>query len=510
MRALGHPRKPAPLFRGGLPARNVCGITRIASPGPLFARRPVKSPRPARDRSGQTQPGACLSMADRIEIKVPDIGEFTDIPVIEVLVSSGDTVEADESLITLESDKATMEVPSPAAGVIVEMRVALEDTVSEGDVVAVLEASDAPQAAESEQSEPADTPPPEAKETESEAAEKEPQKPHKSKQPEQAAPVSAGKRQSPPVSTGVATTLPSRVPYASPAIRMFARELGVDLARVSGSGRKQRILREDVTAFVKSVMSGQAQAATPGFEVAPPPKVDFSKFGDIERLELSRINKISAKFLHRNWVTIPHVTHNDHSDVTALEAFRKENKAKAQEQGFKLTPLVFLIKACVAAMKEFPRFNASLDQSGEHLVLKKYFHIGIAVDTPDGLVVPVLRDCDSKTKAELALELVETSQRARDGKLKPQDLQGGCFSISSLGGIGGASFSPIINAPEVAILGVSRSKMEPVWDGKEFQPKLMMPLSLSYDHRVIDGAAAARFTRFLAEHLENPEHLDLE
>ena len=452
-------------------------------------------------------------MADRIEIKVPDIGEFTDVPVIEVLVSSGDTVEADQSLITLESDKATMEVPSPAAGVIVELKVALEDSVSEGDVVAILETAGTEEAQPGEADDSGEDEPEVAEEQPAESAtgspDKSPEEPKKQQAPEPARAVSAGKRQSPPVSTGLATTMPSNVPYASPAIRMFARELGVDLGRVTGSGRKQRILREDVTAFVKQVMSGQAQPATPGFEVAPPPKVDFAKFGEVEREELSRINKISARFLHRNWVTIPHVTHNDHADVTELEAFRKANKEKAQQQGYKLTPLVFLIKACVAALKEFPRFNASLDEGGEHLVLKKYFHIGIAVDTPDGLVVPVLRDCDTKSKVDLAKELVETSQRARDGKLKPQDLQGGCFSISSLGGIGGSSFSPIINSPEVAILGVSRSKMEPVWDGKEFKPRLMLPLSLSYDHRVIDGAAAARFTRFLAEHLENPEHLEL-
>jgi pyruvate dehydrogenase E2 component (dihydrolipoamide acetyltransferase) len=291
-------------------------------------------------------------------------------------------------------------------------------------------------------------------------------------------------------------------------VRRFARELGVDLARVTGSGRKQRILRDDVTAFVKSVMTGGAQPAA-GFEVAPLPKVDFSRFGETERQPLSRINRISSKVLHRNWVTIPHVTQHDLADVTELEAFRKANKATAADQGFKLTPLVYLIKASVAALREFPRLNSSLDADGEHLVLKKYFHIGIAVDTPDGLVVPVLRDCDEKSPTDLARELVETSARAREGKLSPKDLQGGCFSISSLGGIGGTAFSPIINAPEVAILGVSRTRMEPVWDGEAFQPRLMMPLSLSYDHRVIDGAAAARCARFLAEYLEDPEHLVL-
>ena len=446
-------------------------------------------------------------MSNRIEIKVPDIGEFIDVPVIEVLVSEGEQVDAEQSLVTLESDKATMEVPSPAAGVIVELRVGLDDTVSERDVIAVIEVEEA--AAESPQ------PQAEPEEQKSKPAEppSSPAKPAPIPVPETKTDVTvpgAGPRQSPPVSTGVDTTLPAGVPYASPAVRAFARELGVDLLRVDGSGRKQRILRDDVTAFVKSVMSGTAApAVSPGFEVAPQPRVDFSKFGDTELLALSRINKIAARFLHRNWVRIPHVTHNDHANVTEMEVFRKANSARALEQGYKLTPLMFLIKACVAALKEFPRFNASLDPDGEHLVLKKYFHIGIAVDTPDGLVVPAIRDCDKKSPSELAMELLETSKRARDGKLTPKDLQGGCFSISSLGGIGGSSFSPIINAPEVAILGVSRSRMEAVWDGEEFQPRLMLPLSLSYDHRVIDGAAAARFTRFLAEYLEDPEHLVL-
>jgi len=439
-------------------------------------------------------------VSKRIEIKVPDVGDYSDIPVIEVLVAEGERVKIEQSLVTLESDKATMEIPSPAAGVIVELRVGLDDTVSEHDVIAVLEAEEASKEPEDEQSPAAvDSPRSEVAAAKSTTA--------------QAGPIAgpdAGPRQSPPVSTGVNTTMPGSVPYASPAIRAFARELGVDLLRVVGTGRKQRILRGDVTAFVKSVMSGTATvAATPGFEVAAQPKVDFSKFGETELMALSRINKISAKFLHRNWVRIPHVTHNDHSDVTELEAFRQANKAKAAEAGYKLTPLVFLIKASVAALEAFPKFNASLDADGENLVLKKYFHIGIAVDTPDGLVVPVIRDCDQKSTSQLAVELVEASKRAREGKLTPKDLQGGCFSISSLGGIGGLSFSPIINAPEVAILGVSRSRMEPVWDGESFKPRLMMPLSLSYDHRVIDGAAAARFARFLAEYLEDKKHLVL-
>jgi len=460
-------------------------------------------------------------MGERVEIKVPDIGDFTDVPVIEVLVSAGDRVEQDQSLITLESDKATMEVPSPKAGKIVELNVALEDTVSEGDTVAVLEADEDAEDEEAaerpretdeaegqeEQEEPA--PQRESGEEPGQASQSQ-DKPASEAERSRDAAVDAGPRQSPPVRMGTGTTLPDRVPYASPSIRQFARELGVDLFRVKGSGRKGRIVRENVTAFVKSVMSGTAQPAESSFDVAPPPKVDFSKFGETELQALSRINRISSRVLHRNWVTIPHVTQHDLADVTELEAFRKANKAAAAEQGFKLTPLVFLIKASVAALREFPKFNASLDKDGENLVLKKYYHIGIAVDTPDGLVVPVLRDCDQKSPAELAKELVETSARAREGKLTPKDLQGGCFSISSLGGIGGTSFTPIINAPEVAILGVSRNRTEAVWDGESFQARQLMPLSVSYDHRVIDGAAAARFTRFLAEYLENPDHQVLE
>ncbi len=450
-------------------------------------------------------------MSNRIEIKVPDIGEFTDVPVIEILVSAGEHVEAEQSLLTLESDKATMEVPSPAAGVIAQLRVKLDDTVSEDDVLAVLEADEVG----SGEAESAPAQAPEAEETRAAGA------PIAKQQPAPATPSpatprpvpggpGAGPRTSAPLSVGIDTTLPGRVPYASPAVRRYARELGADLLRLTGTGRGQRILKEDVTAFVKSVMSAKpAPAPGLGFDIASPPRVDFSRYGDTRRQELSRINKISSKFLHRNWLSIPHVTHNELADVTELEAFRQAHKAQAAEQGFKLTPLVFLIKACVAALENFPKFNASLDPDGQHLVLKSYFNIGIAVDTPDGLVVPVIRDCDAKSTSELALELVAASKRARDGKLTPKDLQGGCFSISSLGGIGGTSFSPIINAPEVAILGVSRSRMEPVWDGEAFQPRLMMPLSLSYDHRVIDGASAARFARFLAEHLENPEHLNI-
>ncbi len=450
-------------------------------------------------------------MTRLIEIKVPDIGDFSDIPVIEVLVAVGDSVEAEQSLVTLESDKAMMEVPAPVAGVIRELRVAVDDTVSENDVVAIIEAE---KIAESTQSE---TETPVAPDT-AQPAKTEPPPPQQvlARQPPPVpaspAPPSTGSRQSPPVPMDANATLPGKTPYASPAIRRFARELGVDLFRVAGSSRGGRIVRHDVTGFVKSVMSAAVAPAPTGglgFDLPPPPKVDFSRYGEIELKPLSKIQKISGAYLHRNWVSIPHVTQNDLADTTDMEVYRKVNAAKAKEQGFKLTPLVFLIKASVAALKKFPNFNASLDETRENLVLKKFFHIGIAVDTPGGLVVPVIRDCDQKDIFQLAAELGDLSQRARDGKLKPIEMQGGCFSISSLGGIGGTSFTPIINAPEVAILGVSRSSMRPQWDGETFQPRLMLPLCLSYDHRVIDGANGARFIRYLATCLEDIESMDL-
>jgi pyruvate dehydrogenase E2 component (dihydrolipoamide acetyltransferase) len=445
-----------------------------------------------------------------IEIKVPDIGDFSDIPVVEVLVAVGDSVETEQSLLTLESDKAMMEVPAPVAGVIRELRVAVDDTVSEGDVVVVLEAEEV---AEPTEPGPETQPEPDKAhkvETESSAPQQVPT-PRHTPGPAIPAPALAGSRQSPPVPMDADATLPAKTPYASPAIRRFARELGVDLLRVTGSSRGGRIVREDVTGFVKSVMAGAAAPASGGlgFDLPPPPKVNFSRYGEIELQPLSKIQKVSGAYLHRNWVSIPHVTQNDLADTTDLEVYRKANAARAQEQGFKLTPLVFLIKASVAALKKFPAFNASLDASGENLVLKKYFHIGIAVDTPGGLVVPVIRDCDQKDIFQLAAELAELSQRARDGKLKPIEMQGGCFSISSLGGIGGTSFTPIINAPEVAILGVSRSSLRPQWDGETFRPRMMLPLCLSYDHRVIDGANGARFTRYLAACLEDFESMDL-
>ena len=445
-------------------------------------------------------------MTHQVEIKVPDIGDFSDIPVIEVLVAAGDSVEADQSLLTLESDKATMEVPAPVAGVIRQVRVMLGDTVSEGDVVVVIEADEVTEPAVSEAEVQPGVEKKQATTTSAEAPVSPP-----APVTARPAPPSAGSRQSPPVPMDANATLPGKSPYASPAIRRFARELGVDLLRVTGSSRGGRIVRDDVVAFVKSVMTGAAAPASTGlgFDLPPPPKVNFSRYGEIELQPLSKIQKISGSYLHRNWLSIPHVTQNDLADTTDLEIYRKANVARAEELGSKLTPLVFLIKASVAALKKFPTFNASLDETGENLVLKKYFHIGIAVDTPDGLVVPVIRDCDQKDIIQLAVELSDLSQRARNGKLKPVEMQGGCFSISSLGGIGGTSFTPIINAPEVAILGVSRSSISPKWDGETFQPRMMLPLCLSYDHRVIDGANGARFIRYLAACLEDFESLDL-
>ena len=437
------------------------------------------------------------------EVRVPDIGSHSGVPVIEVLVSAGDTVVRDQGLVTLESDKATMEVPAPFAGVVREVKVKLGDTVEEGRVVAVIEADDAVTA-------PAATAAPAAPKAE-------PEKPappaSQPPAPQPAAPPAAavlargpgcdseGPR-SPPILFDADTVLPSKVPYASPAVRLFARELGVDLAQVTGSGRDTRILREDVQTFVKATLAGGVSVSAPsgggaGLNLLPWPKVDFARFGEVESLPLSRIKKISGANLARNWAMIPHVTQFDAADITEMEDFRK--KLGEENKELKVTPLVFQIKAVVAALKAFPSFNASLD--GDNLVLKKYFHIGIAVDTPDGLMVPVLRDCEQKGLLELARELGEISKKARDKKLGPADMSGGCFSISSLGGIGGTSFTPIINAPEVAILGVSKAALQPVWNGEKFEPRLMLPLSLSYDHRVIDGAEAARFTRFLAQQL---------
>jgi pyruvate dehydrogenase E2 component (dihydrolipoamide acetyltransferase) len=452
-------------------------------------------------------------MATGREVLVPDIGDYSGVPVIELLVAVGDRVRRDQGLVSLESDKATMEVPAPFAGVVKELRVSIGDAVSEGSVVAVIEEVDGP--AEPAQAGANDTaaaampqgggesaaaPGPEK------TAEARESTPTPAAPPAAAAtaPESAPPLRTPPVSFGAEAVDPRTVAYASPAVRLFARELGVDLAQVQGKGRGGRILKEDVQSFVKGALAaGGARppvaASGGGLDLLPWPKVDFAKFGPVESLPLSRIKKLSGANLARNWAMIPHVTQFEQADITEMEAFRK--KLGDENKDTKVTPLVFLIKAAVAALKKFPTFNASLDASGETLTLKQYFHIGIAVDTPDGLVVPVIRDCDRKGLLQLAAELGEISKKARDKKLGPADMSGGCFSISSLGGIGGSAFTPIINAPEVAILGVSKSSMQPVWSGSEFQPRLMLPLSLSYDHRVIDGAAAARFAAYLAQQL---------
>ena len=419
------------------------------------------------------------------DIKLPDIGNFDEVDVIEIAVAVGDTVAVDDTLLTLESDKASMDVPSDVAGVIKEILVKVGDKVKEGDSVFRIEATGAATAAPAA---------PKAEEAPAPKAEAKPAEPVKAAAPEvKAAPVAA-----PVASTDNQANLDFSGVHASPSVRAFARELGADLTQVKGTGPKLRIVREDVVAFVKSIMTGSNNAvgsvATTnggGLSLLPWPKVDFAKFGEVTRQPLSRIKKISGANLARNWAMIPHVTQFDESDVTDLEAFRVRLNKENEKSGKKVTMLAFLVKACVHALQKFPEFNSSLD--GDDLVLKNYYHIGFAADTPNGLVVPVIRDCDKKSVIEIAAEMGELAKLARDGKLKPDQMQGGCFTISSLGGIGGTAFTPIINAPEVAILGVSRSAMKPVWNGKEFEPRLMIPLSLSYDHRVIDGAAGARF-----------------
>jgi len=454
-------------------------------------------------------------MAEIKEARVPDIGDYSDVPVIEVLVAVGDTVAKDQGLVTLESDKATLEVPSPFSGVVKELKVKVGDTLSEGNVVALIEVSGDAAAPPPAAPARADAPAP-AKAATVPAAETgarvEPVAVPEKKDPVVARETAArpgtdpeiAPPRTPPVEFNADSVLPEKVPYATPAVRLFARELGVDLSRVTGTERGGRITREDVQRYVKSVLTGgtaPAGVATGGgsLNLLPWPKVDFAKFGEVETRPLSRIKKISGANLSRNWAMIPHVTQFDQADITDLEALRLQLNRENEKAGIKVTMLAFLLKASVAALKKFPEFNASLDETGENLVLKKYFHIGFAADTPNGLVVPVIRDVDRKGVLELARETAELAKKAREGKLGPAEMQGGCFSISSLGGIGGTAFTPIINAPEVAILGVSKSSMQPVWDGKQFVPRLMLPLSLSYDHRVIDGAAAARFTGYLAQ-----------
>ena len=432
-----------------------------------------------------------------IEILVPDIGDFDSVEVIEVLVAVGDTVQAEDSLISVESDKAAMEIPAPQAGVITELKVALGDQVAEGSLIMMLEPADTNQA---------DAPAAEVA-AETAAASTPAVAPAKPAAAPQAAPQQAPRRAAPMAPATIDETSFAKA-YASPSVRKFARELGVNLGSVTGGGRKGRITLEDVKAFVKNVMIHGGPATSGGLEVAPMPEIDFGKWGEVESKKLTKINKLTGKFLHRNWVTIPHVTQFDDSDITELEAFRKAMVPEYKEQGIRITMLAFLVKAVVAGLKAFPRFNTSLDASGENLIYKSYYNIGIAVDTPDGLVVPVIRDADKKSLVEIAAEMGEISIKARDKKLKPADMQGGCLTISSLGGIGGTKFTPIVNAPEVAILGVSRAKIQAVWNGEGFDPKLMLPLALSYDHRVIDGADGARFTTFLSSVLAGaPEEL---
>jgi pyruvate dehydrogenase E2 component (dihydrolipoyllysine-residue acetyltransferase) len=436
-----------------------------------------------------------------IEVRVPDIGDFKDVPVIEVFVKAGDTVAADDSLVTLESDKATMDVPAPSAGVVRDLKLKVGDKVSEGNVILTLESNGAGAAksAPSPAPAPATTPAPATAPAPAPAP-----TPATTPTPSPAAspppPAGEGKGEGANVSDATAF----KAAHASPSVRVFARELGVDLAQVTGSGPKGRILQEDVQNFVKASLAGRSSAAGGGaitgggaLNLLPWPQVDFTKYGPIEAKPLSRIKKISGANLARNWVMIPHVTQFDDADITELEAFRVRLNKENEKAGVKVTMLAFLIKASVAALQKFPEFNASLD--GDNLVYKRYFNIGFAADTPNGLVVPVIKGADQKGVLAIAKEMGELSSKAREGKLGPADMQGGCFSVSSLGGIGGTAFTPIINAPEVAILGVSRSATQPVWDGGNFAPRLIVPLSLSYDHRVIDGAMAARFITYFGQ-----------
>ena len=433
-------------------------------------------------------------MAEMKKVLVPDIGDYKDVSIIEVMVKVGDTIQAEDNLVTLETDKAAMEVPSPYAGVIKEMKVKVGDKVSKGSLILMMESSDAAAAPVAEQ-------PTSAAASPAPAAAPAP------------APVAAKPAVAPPAvqaPQAAVTNVPAGKAHASPAIRRFARELGVPIEQVNGSGEKGRVTKDDVQQFVKTALAQpRGTAGGNGLQVLPSPVVDFAKFGEVEIRPLSRIKKISGANLHRNWVTIPHITQFDEADITEMDAFRKELGAEYSKQNIKITPLAFLIKAAAVALQKYPDFNASLDASGENLVLKQYCHIGVAVDTPDGLMVPVLRDVDKKGIVQLAKELGEISARAREKKITAAEMQGGCFSISSLGGIGGTAFTPIINAPEVAILGVSKAIIKPMHQDDTFVARLMLPLSLSYDHRVIDGAAAARFIVFLSHVLADTRRLAL-
>ncbi|WP_132980342.1 dihydrolipoyllysine-residue acetyltransferase [Pigmentiphaga sp. D-2] len=453
---------------------------------PAKAEAPAAVPAAKQEAAPQAAPAAAPAQGGGEEtVVVPDIGDFKDVEVIELLVKAGDKVSAEQSLVTVESDKSSMEIPTSVAGEVTEVLVKVGDKVSKGSQLVKVKTGAAAAAAPAAKAESAPAP----------AA--------RAEAPASAAPAAAPAAKQPPVPADSAVEHAPSKAHASPSVRKFARELGVDLSKVPATGPKGRITPDDVRNFVKKALAGGAAAAPAaaggsgsGLEVLAWPKVDFAKFGEVEAKPLSRIKKISGANLHRNWVMIPHVTNNEDADITDLEAFRVQLNKENEKSGVKVTMLAFLIKAVVSALKKFPEFNASLE--GDNLILKKYFHIGFAADTPNGLVVPVIRDADKKGVLELAKETSELAKKARDGKLSPSEMQGGCFSISSLGGIGGTSFTPIINAPEVAILGVSRSTMKPVWDGKQFVPQLTLPMSLSYDHRVIDGAAGARFNAYLA------------
>ncbi|MFK7967093.1 MAG: dihydrolipoyllysine-residue acetyltransferase [Burkholderiaceae bacterium] len=461
-----------------------------AAPAPAAPAPAAAAPAPA-----AAAPAPAAGGGGAVTVVVPDIGDFDGVEVIELLVNVGDTVTVEQSLITVESDKASMEIPSSDAGVVEEILVKIGDSVAKDSPVVRLSGAAGSAAAPADQAAPAAAPTPAA-----------PAPAPSAPAPAATAPVAAdAASRSHPVPHDPTDISRIVKPHASPSVRGFARELGVDLHKVSGSGPKQRILRDDITAFVKGVMKsgGQPAAAASGgadgaaLGLIPWPKVDFEKFGPVQREKQSRIKKISAANLHRNWVMIPHVTNHDDADITDLEAFRVRLNKENEKAGIKVTMLAFLVKACVAALKKFPEFNASLD--GDEVVLKQYYHIGVAADTPNGLVVPVIKDADKKGVIEIAQEMGALAKKARDGKLKPAEMQGGTFSISSLGGIGGVYFTPIINAPEVAILGVCRAQNKPVWDGQQFKPQLTLPLSLSWDHRVIDGAAAARFNAYLGQ-----------
>ncbi len=471
-------------------------IVLVEAAGAGAAAAPAAAPK-AEAAPAPAAPAAAPAAAANVQVAVPDIGGHTDVDVIAVEVKVGDTVAVDDTLITLETDKATMDVPSTAAGTVTAVHVKVGDKVSEGSIIidvaaagapaaAAPAAAEAPKAAPTPAAAPAPAPAPAAP----------------------AAPATAAYGSAPVNEAGFAKA------HAGPSARKLARELGVDLSLVKGSGNKGRITKDDIKAFVKAAMQGGAGKPAAagaslggGLDLLPWPKVDFAKFGEVEVKELSRIKKISGQNLSRNWVMIPHVTVHDEADMTELESFRKQLNKEWEREGVKLSPLAFIIKASVAALKSFPEFNSSLD--GDNLVLKKYFHIGFAADTPNGLVVPVIKDVDKKGLKEISIELGELSKKAREGKLKPQEMQGACFTISSLGGIGGTGFTPIVNAPEVAILGVCKSQMKPVWNGSDFEARLMCPLSLSFDHRVIDGAAGMRFTVFLANLLKDFRRISL-